>query len=215
MKNSQTLHVLELTRLQVPDYFSLNSLDWSTAKSLHTLGIPNDHRCFQASLSGLYTWLSVCPRHRSWKSKDPEILVTQQVPPDCQRIRSGEESKMVWLVIEIESSLLIFFHALHFRIVFLILFSYLHKRQHLGDGHIKKNAPKCNEIRYAFNKPFFFPLDVEIHRRTEASWEQKAWFLICLTFWYEAVKIIMLAKEWLCRCSICSSKSGPCQGELE
>lgn len=73
------------------------------------------------------------------------------------------------------------FHALHFRIVFFILYSCLHKRQHLGDGHIKKKAPKCSEIRYAFTKPFFF-LDVEIHNWTEASWEQKAWFLICLTF---------------------------------
>lgn len=121
VKSSQTPHVLVLTWLQTPDFFSLHSLHRSVAKFLQTLGIPDEHQGFQTTLSGLYTWLSVGPRHRSWKSKDMEILVAQQVPPDCQRVRRVEESKLLWLVTLIEISLLFLFHAFHFKIVFLII----------------------------------------------------------------------------------------------
>lgn len=208
MKNSQTLHVLVLTWLQIPDYFSLHSLDRNAAKFLHTLAISNEFAFKPASEVSARASLLVLGtghgRARTCKFWWPRV--STRLPE--------KESKLLWLVIEIESSLLVFSHASHFRIVFLILFSYLRKRQHLGDGHIKKKAPKCSEIRYTFKKPFFF------------SWMwkyvaglkflgKKASFLICLTFWYEAVKIIMLTKEWLCRCCICSSKSGPCQEELE
>lgn len=99
-------------------------------------------------------YLTLC-----WSWADPQVEgeqgPTNSGNPACFTGLPEKKSKLLWLVIEIESSLLIFFYVLHFRIVFLILFSYLHKRQHIGDGHIKKKGPKCSEIRYAFKKAFF------------------------------------------------------------
>lgn len=176
VKNSQAPLVLVLTWLQILDYFSLHSLDRRAHKFLRILWVPNEHQCFQTGLSGLYTWLS-------WSWADPQVEgeegPTNSGNPACFTRQPEKQSKLLWLVIETESSLLIFFYVLHFRIVFLILFSYLHKRQHLGDGHIKKKGPKCSEIRYAFKKAFFF-LDVEIHSWTETSWERKLDFLFAL-----------------------------------
>lgn len=73
-----------------------------------------------------------------------------------------------------------------------------------------KKAPKC-----PWDQMCFYSCKWEYTAETEVTWEQKPWFLVCVTFWYKALKIIMLTKEWLCRCCICSSKFGPCQEELE
>lgn len=56
------------------------------------------------------------------------------------------------------------------------------------------------QIRHVLNRSFY---SLRYTTETEAIWEQEPCFFICFTFWYQAVKIITIAKEWLCRCCIC------------
>lgn len=83
------------------------------------------------------SFTQVAEEQGDWNTGDPAKF--HRLPES----ETERKAKLCWMFTDTESSLLKSFHALHFRTIFLIPFSCLHKRQHLDGGHIEKKVPKC------------------------------------------------------------------------
>lgn len=165
----------------------------------------------------LVTWLSVGLRYRLLKSKEPEILVTHRFHTDYQRVRrgDGEESKALldvhrnWIISAKFFSCFAFQNYL-FNPLFLPTqeaasrwWSYKEKSTKV---QVRSDVLEINHLILGSGT---------ILLRLKLLGNRDLGFLFVSHSGTKPVKTIMLTKEWLCRCCICSSKFGPCQEELE